>query len=255
MMSARFEELDWQPTSIGAISLRRRHDPVFDTEVYEVKLDDAYLMSSLFTIAEVALARLALAGPGLGGTGLDVAVGGLGLGYTAVTVLEDPRVSSLVVVEALEAVIDWHRRGLVPAGGVLVGDPRCRFVLGDFMAMVGSAAGLDPQAPGRTFDAIIVDIDHSPSHLLHPRHAGFYEPAGVRAVAALLRPGGTFALWSNDPPEPAYIDTLGAVFATVDAEIVRFHNRLQDRDATNTVYVARDPAARTPDRIQDRGLG
>src|SRR5215203_4600345 len=104
-MSARFEELDWQPTSIGAISLRRRHDPVFDAEVYEVKLDDAYLMSSLFTVAEVALARLGLAG--LGATGLDVAVGGLGLGYTAVTVLEDPRVSSLVVVEALEAVIGW----------------------------------------------------------------------------------------------------------------------------------------------------
>ena len=36
----RFEELDYQPTPIGAVSLRRRHDPQFDTEVYEIKIDD-----------------------------------------------------------------------------------------------------------------------------------------------------------------------------------------------------------------------
>ncbi len=113
-MNTRFEELDWQSTPIGAVSLRRRHDPVFDAEVYEVKLDDDYLMSSLFTVAEVELAKLALAG--LAGTDLDVAVGGLGLGNTALTVLEDSRVRSLIVVEALGAVIDWHERGLVPAG-------------------------------------------------------------------------------------------------------------------------------------------
>jgi hypothetical protein len=56
-VSARFEELDWRPTPMGAVSLRRRHDPFFDTDVYEVKLDDDYLMSSLFTVAEVEVAR------------------------------------------------------------------------------------------------------------------------------------------------------------------------------------------------------
>src|SRR6185369_1086148 len=112
----RFEELDYQPTPIGAVSLRRRHDPHFNTEVYEIKIDDDFLMSSLFTVGEVELARLGLAA--CAGTDLDVVVGGLGLGYTALTVLEDSRVRSLVVVEALDAVIGWHRRGLVPAGVV-----------------------------------------------------------------------------------------------------------------------------------------
>ena len=240
-MNTRFEELDWQSTPIGAVSLRRRHDPVFDAEVYEVKLDDDYLMSSLFTVAEVEVAKLALAD--LAGTDLDVAVGGLGLGYTALTVLEDSRVRSLIVVEALGAVIDWHERALVPAGAVLTADPRCRFVLGDFMAMSNAGPGLDPQTPGRRFDAIIVDIDHSPSHLLHPSHAAFYTPSGLRQLAGHLRPGGVFALWSNDPPEPDFLATLGGVFATVDAEIVRFHNRLQGGDAANTVYLARLPPA------------
>jgi len=101
------------------------------------------------------------------------------------------------------------------------------------------SSGLDPEIPGRRFDAIIVDIDHSPRHLLHPSHAGFYEPGGLRRLAEHLHPGGVFSLWSNDPPDASYQAVLAEVFAEVTAEVVSFHNPLQDRDATNTVYVAR----------------
>ena len=78
---------------MGAISLRRRRDPLSGQDVHEVKLDDDYLMSSLFTVAEIEVARLALAQ--LADDDLRVAVGGLGLGYTAQAVLADPRVASL----------------------------------------------------------------------------------------------------------------------------------------------------------------
>ena len=75
------------------ISLRRRHDdPSLDIDVFEVKLGDEFLMSSLFTASEIALATLALAA--LPGADLDVVVGGLGLGYTAAAVLADGRVRS-----------------------------------------------------------------------------------------------------------------------------------------------------------------
>jgi spermidine synthase len=235
-VSARFQELDWRPTPLGDISLRRRRDPLSGNDVLEIKLDDEFLMSSLFTVAEVEVARLALAK--LSGTGLDVAVGGLGLGYTAQTVLEYPNVRSLVVVEALGEVIEWHQRGLIPAGVSLTSDSRCRLVHGDFFAMVGASSGLDPETPGRRFHAIIVDIDHSPRHVLHPSHAGFYEPAGIRRLADHLHPGGVFALWSNDPPDEEFKAVLAEVFAEVNAEIVSFHNPLQEREATNTVYVA-----------------
>ena len=60
-MSARFEELDWRETPMGAISLRRRREPALDVDVFEARLDDDFLMSSLFTVAEVELARLGLA--------------------------------------------------------------------------------------------------------------------------------------------------------------------------------------------------
>src|SRR6266404_2443617 len=78
-MSLFFEELDYRPTPIGALSLRRRRELSLGVDVFEIKLGDEYLMSSLFTASEIALARLGLAE--LSGADLDVVVGGLGLGY------------------------------------------------------------------------------------------------------------------------------------------------------------------------------
>jgi spermidine synthase len=239
-MGLRFEELAWQQTPMGEISLRRRVDPVLDTEVYEVKLGDEFLMSSLFTVAEIELARLGLAGLGTGG--LDVVVGGLGLGYTARTVLEDPRVRSLIVVDALDEVISWHRRGLLPFAAALTADARCRLVHGDFFALTAGPDGYDPDVPARRFDAVLLDVDHSPRHLLHPRHAEFYTVDGMRRLAGRLNPGGVFALWSNDPPDDAFTAVLGEVFTDPRAEVVSFANPLQRRTSTNTVYVARNTA-------------
>jgi spermidine synthase len=235
-MSARFEELDWQPTSMGELVLRRRRTPSSDVDIYEVKLGDDFLMSSMFTVAELEMARLALRE--VSGSDLDVLVGGLGLGYTARTVLEDARVGRLVVVDALAEVIGWHRRELVPASASLISDERCALVHGDFFGMLRSPSGFDGSEPDRLFHAIVVDIDHSPSHVLDPAHAGFYGRDGLARVAARLRPGGVFALWSNDPPDDGFTAVLAAVFATAEAHVVRFANPLQDREATNTVYVA-----------------
>jgi spermidine synthase len=247
-MSALFEELDYRETPIGPLSLRRRRELRLGVDVFEIKLGEDFLMSSLFTASETALARLGLGAldPGseaLDDRHLDVVVGGLGLGYTATAVLENAQVGSLVVIEALAPVIDWHRSGLVPLGAALAGDPRCRLVHGDFFALAAADAGFDPQAPGRRFDAVLVDIDHSPDGLLDPRHAGFYQPAGLRRLAAKLRPGGVFGLWSNALPDETFTARLRDCFAEARAEPVTFHNPLQDRPFTQTVYLARTPMA------------
>ena len=235
-MSALFEELDYRETPIGALSLRRRRELRLGFDVFEIKLGEDFLMSSLFTASEIALARLGLAE--LSGRGLDVVVGGLGLGYTAAAVLEHEEVGSLLVVETLAAVIDWHRRGLVPLGPGLTGDPRCRLIHGDFFALAATDEGFDPDAPGRRFDAVLVDIDHSPDGLLDPRSASFYRPEGLRGLAAKLRPGGVFGLWSNALPDAAFTARLADCFAQARAEPVTFHNPLQDRPFTQTVYLA-----------------
>ena len=228
-MSARYEELDRRPTVMGEISLRRRWEPALRVDVHEVRLGEEFLMSSLFTVAEEELARLGLAAAT--GAELDVVVGGLGLGCTAATALEDTRVRSLRVVDALEAVIDWHRDGMVPLAATLTGDARCELVLGDFFALAAAGA-LGP------VHAVLLDVDHSPRNVLHPSHAAFYTAGGLARLAEALHPGGVFALWSDDPPDDELLAVLHHVFATARAEVVRFPNPYTGGGSANTVYVA-----------------
>lgn len=238
-MSADFEELDFRRTPLGELSLRRRRVLSLEgREVFEVKLGDEFLMSSLFSEGEIALARLGLAGHDA--AELDVVVGGLGLGYTASAALDFPGVRSVLVIEALAEVIRWHQKGLVPLGAKLAGDTRCRLVNGDFFALARpDGQGFDHDAPGRRFHAILLDVDHSPRNLLHARNGSFYEPAGLLGLADYLHPGGVFALWSDDPPDGEFLRALAATFATSQAHVVKFHNPLLRREAANTVYVAR----------------
>ena len=237
-MNHSFEELDYQSTAIGDISLRRRSEPRLRNEiVYEVKLGDEFLMSSLVTAGEVALADYALSQ--MPGETLDVVVGGLGLGYTARAALRYAKVNSLLIIEALAPVIDWHRRALVPLGAELSADPRCRMLCGDFFALAASPEGFDHAAPARRFNAILLDIDHSPRHRLADGNDDFYRRDGLARLHAHLLPDGVFAMWSNDPPDDEFIAELKTTFVAVKAGIVEFPNPYTAKTSTNTIYVAK----------------
>jgi len=236
-MSKDFEELDYRKTPLGELILRRRRMlSLGGIEVYEVKLGDAFLMSSLFHEVEEALAHRGLGE--LEGNGWDVVVGGLGLGYTAAAALEHREVESLLIVDALQPVIEWHERGMVPLGGKLTSDRRTRMLHADFFERAQSIDGFDPEQPARKFHAVLLDIDHSPRHLLHPRNAAFYEADGLRALAAHLHPGGVFALWSDDPPDEDFMELLGHAFGNVRAHEATFPNPLTESESASTVYVA-----------------
>ncbi len=237
-MSINYEELDYRETPLGDLMLRRRRSvQLRGLDIYEVKLGDSFLMSSLFHESEVQLSRLGLGM--LEGHDLDVLVGGLGLGYTAVTALEDDRVKSLIVVEYMEGVIEWHRTGLVPLGRTITKDPRCRLIQGDFFTLCRDmSTGFDAKNPGKTYDAILFDIDHTPTRVLHQANKRFYTKQGLKEVATHLKPGGIFSLWSDSEPESAFADHLKKVFTTVRAREVRFDNPFTGRTCANTVYLA-----------------
>lgn len=237
-MPPLFEQLAAAETPAGTISLRRRWEPAREVYVHEVKLGDEYLMSSLFTVAEVELARLGLAAHD--SDQLDVVVGGLGLGCTAAAALEDDRVRELVVVDALAEVIEWHEQDLLPDSAVLNTDDRARCVHGDFFAMA-AGDGFDPGVPGRRWDVVLLDVDHTPRHTLRPEHAPFYTEEGLRSMSRFLRPAGVFALWSNDPPDEPFTATLRTVFAEAVAEVVEFPNFYTGEQSANTVYVGSLP--------------
>ncbi|MDG2077839.1 MAG: hypothetical protein P8J24_14895, partial [Arenicellales bacterium] len=152
--------------------------------------------------------------------------------------LKNEAVRSLLVIEAMAPVISWHRLGLVPLGDKLALDSRCSLVHGDFFKLAASSDGFDPDNPGRLFHAVLVDIDHSPSHWLDTDNSAFYTEAGLTALAASLHPGGIFGLWSNDPPDKAFSSLLDGVFASAEFRLVTFPNPYTGGESSNTIYLA-----------------
>jgi spermidine synthase len=230
----KIEELAYHETPLGELILRRRMETLLQNrEVFEVKLGDEFLMSSLFTEGEKELSNLGLAG--LTGE-LDVVVGGLGLGYTAVAALENKNVRSLLVIDLFQEVIDWHQNGLVPMGSVLSEDNRCEMRKGDFFEL--ARTGFDISDNQRKFDAVLLDIDHTPQHFLDEKNKSFYSARGLEALRKQIKTGGAFALWSNDPSDEEFTKHLTSLFGTAAAYNVEFANPYTNSVSVNSVYVA-----------------
>ncbi|PCJ37742.1 MAG: spermidine synthase [Cellvibrionales bacterium] len=241
-MSFVFEELDNQPSPLGDISLRRRSEPRLNNKIiFEVKLGDEFLMSSLFVEAEEQLSALGLATLKKNGhqKDLEIVVGGLGLGYTAVEALKDPAVKMMRVVDIMQPVISWHQRGLLPVGDILATDPRSELVEGDFFKLAtASDSGFDQSQPQKKVHAILLDIDHSPSHWLNDANQDFYTEESLTKLAAKICSGGVFALWSNELPDTQFSDLLKRVFINCEAHTISFPNPYTSEESYNSVYVA-----------------
>jgi spermidine synthase len=228
------QELGYQATPLGELTLRRRAEPRLDGRiVFEVKLGDEYLMSSLFTEAEQQLATLGLSG--LDGD-LEVVVGGLGLGYTAAEALKNERVNGVLVIDLFNAVIGWHRDGLLPTSEAITKDPRCELRQGDFFELARTS--FDVASPDRKFDAVLLDIDHSPEHFLDAQNQAFYTREGLALLRDQLKAGGRFALWSNDPASEPFTTLLRDVFGSAAAHDIEFPNPYTGAVSVNSVYVA-----------------
>jgi len=230
----QIEELAYHKTPLGELILRRRLETVLQNrEIFEVKLGDEFLMSSLFTEGETQLSHLGLAE--LRGE-LDVVVGGLGLGYTAAAALENENVRSLLVIDKFQEVIDWHQNRFVPMGKILAEDKRCELRAGDFFEL--ARTGFDIFNTERKFDAVLLDIDHSPKHFLDQKNESFYSTAGLKSLCKQIKDGGVFALWSNDPPDEKFTRHLKSIFDAASAHNVEFVNPYTNSTSVNSVYVA-----------------
>lgn len=235
-MQLNFEELDYQQTPLGELILQKRNAVEADgREIVEVKLNQEYLMSSLFYEGEIALTRLGLTS--LKDEGWDIVVGGLGLGFTAAEALKYEQVSRMIIVEALAPVIEWHEKELAPNGKTLTDDPRCIYHNADFFALARTS-GFAPEQPGHQFDAILLDIDHTPGELLNPSHSDFYTQEGIKRLTNFIKPGGVFALWSNEAPDDTFMRILSKAFSNVEGHTVKFPNPVQNNTAINGIYVA-----------------
>ena len=141
-MSVYFEELDFRPTPMGVLSLRRRRHLASGLDIYEIKLGDEFLMSSAVH-GRRDRARADRIGGARAKRSRCRRWRPRARLYRARPCSKTRRCESLIVVDALAEVIEWHEQGLLPLGKQLTGDPRCRLVNGDFFAMSHSADGFD----------------------------------------------------------------------------------------------------------------
>ena len=70
------------------------------------------------------------------------------------------------------------------------------------------------------------------------------DEAAFEEMRRVLKPGGVFALWSDDPEDTDFMATARAVFTSVEAHEVLFDNPLTGGQSSNTVYVAHGHATK-----------
>ncbi|WP_159809463.1 hypothetical protein [Cellulomonas citrea] len=212
----------------GELTLALRGD------VLELVVDGVFAMDSAQTSTERELARVALdlltgTDPVTGGRGgLQVLVGGLGLGCTARTLLDSPAVGAVEVVELHPALVDWAHQGLLPE--LPDADPRLTLTVGDVLDVVPRRTGLD---------AVLLDVDNGPDFLVHTGNAAVYGSPFLAAACAALAPGGVLAVWSADR-SPTLQRTLEAV-AGGCSEVLLEVTRAA-RTFTYALYLAVRPA-------------
>jgi spermidine synthase len=136
-------------------------------------------------------------------------------------------------------VIDWHEDRLLPTSDAILKDSRCELRQGDFFELAGTS--LDVDVPDCKFDAVLLDIDHSPEHFLDARNRSFYAVDGLRSVRNQLKPGGCFALWSNDLVSEGFTALLSEVFGSATTHDIEFPNPYTGSVSVNSVYVAQTP--------------
>ena len=106
-----------------------------------------------------------------------------------------------------------------------------------FLRDVTSSKG-SMRCAGRRFDAVLVDIDHSPRKVLHPRHAALYEPEGIVRLAGHFNPAAFSRCGRTILPMKRLNASWSSAFASNKSHVVTFDNWRGDHDASNTVYVA-----------------
>ena len=112
-----------------------------------------------------------------------VLIGGLGLGYTLRAALDRlPEQASVVCVELMEAIVEWHAGPLGPLAEHPTADPRVEVVVADVVEHLQRETG--------DFDAILLDVDNGPIPMTVYSNGWLYTAEGLARLRGLLRPGG-----------------------------------------------------------------
>jgi spermidine synthase len=121
-----------------------------------------------------------------------VLIGGLGMGYTVRSALDELGVKAHVAVaELVPEVVRWNRGVLAGLAGNPLDDHRVAVHEADVAQMIKTAKN--------DYNAILLDVDNGPDGLTRADNDELYSEAGLHAARSALTPGGVLAVWSAHP--------------------------------------------------------
>ncbi|WP_031091414.1 spermidine synthase [Streptomyces sp. NRRL S-15] len=178
--------LDRREGPYGEVVLRERGDH------FEIIANGCFLMDTSDGRSERLLIDAALAALPAGRPAPSVLIGGLGVGFSLVRAVTEPRWGRIAVVEREQAVVDWHLTGpLGRISGRALADPRTEILRTDLVAHLRTTT--------ERYDALCLDIDNGPGWTVTQDNESLYSPSGLAACRERLTPGGVLAVWSAQP--------------------------------------------------------
>lgn len=227
---------DWSPleegehlVDIGFVPDGSRLRLVQSGDDFAILLDHNELMSTDVTGSEQTLARLACAEL-TGRAGLQMLIGGYGMGFTLRAALETLGPDAEVTVsEIAPKVVEWARGPMRAITNGCLDDSRVRLVQEDVAILI--------EAASEGYDCILLDVDNGPEGLTRGINDWLYSNDGLAAARDALRPEGILAIWSawHDDRFAGRLARCGFAVTVIEAE--RVLPAAADNDASNHVII------------------
>jgi spermidine synthase len=180
-----WEEIDRAevPEHEGEVILLKRGTE-FSIRTAGTELMNSRLYGSEDALAELTCSRIKRK------SGLRILIGGLGMGYTLATALEQSEPDTLITVsELIPAVVRWNREQLGHLAGMPLDDPRVSVEEEDVTETIRKRKS--------AWDAILLDVDNGPDGLTRKTNDHLYSKSGLKTSFSALRPEGILAVWSS----------------------------------------------------------
>ncbi len=222
-MATPWRTIDSIDTDEGLLDLRQRGETDF-----LITIAGRVLMNSSSNVSEIVLAQRACA-PMKKRNAPRVLVGGLGMGFTLKSALDNlPANASVVVAELNPVVVDWCRGPMAHVAGGAVDDPRVEVVVDDVASVIRRAASV---GGGRRFDAIILDLYEGPNERTRDQGAHLYGGKALASTRSALTADGVLAVWSEEPDK--------AFEKRLDAAGFKVSCQRPGRGSRHAVYIAK----------------
>jgi spermidine synthase len=158
---------------------------------YSIRVASTELMNSRVYSREDALSKLGCAQV-RDRKRARVLIGGLGMGFSSITALDNLAADAEVVIaELVPGVVKWNREVFGHLAGHPLNDRRTTLREADVCSVI--------REQKNAYDAILLDVDNGPEGLTRKSNDWLYSDTGIAHARDALRPNGVLGYWSAEP--------------------------------------------------------